>query len=142
MRTAHYILIIAVLFLGSISQSALAEDDYIYEELTMDKLSQLYWAMSAEMLDIDDDSDIDHFLRINECDIYRDYSHNEFEWKGVREAGRDFIRKNIDEFPVRFVIMQPILLSDYEFEKEGFNVQEDYKIDNVKRFVVRCHRSR
>src|SRR5262245_27980767 len=60
-----------------------------YEEPTVQKFSQLYWAISK--LDPTNDTDIDNFLMINECDIYREYAHNEFEWKEIREAGRQFV---------------------------------------------------
>ena len=59
-----------------------ANADYIYEQPTYAKLAQLYWALSK--LDPKKDTDIDNFLLINECDIYKQYRSNEFEWKDIR----------------------------------------------------------
>lgn len=108
--------------------------EYIYEPMEMQKMSQLYWAL--DVLDTENDTHIDNFLRINECDIYRDYYSNEFEWQSIREAGRAFVKENKESFPVRFEIMQPLKLRDYNFELQAFEVDKEFHIDGISRFEV------
>lgn len=105
-----------------------------YEEGTIAGFSKLYWRLGK--LDIENDEDIDNFLMINECDLYRDYFHNEFEWHDIRKAGREHIEKQKKNFPLRFSFIQPINLADYNFKKEGFNIADDYKILGVLRFEM------
>lgn len=105
-----------------------------YEQPTLAKFSQLYWAISA--LDPMNDEHIDTFLMINECDIYRDYYHNEFEWKDIREAARDHVVSNKKNFPLRFEFVNTIRLKDYNFERGGFEIHDDYKVLGTRRFQV------
>lgn len=111
-------------------------DQYIYEKPTMDKLSQLYWALST--LDIDKDENIDNFLRINECDIFKDYYHHEFEWVGVRDAGRKFIEENKKTFPLRFQFTHQIKLGEYDMEEGVFKIPDEYKVEGIRRFYVQA----
>jgi len=106
--------------------------EYIYEELSMATLAHLYWAVS--LLDIENDSHIDDFLKINECEIYMNYFGSEFEWKEIREAGRNFIRNNKDQFPLRFKIVQPLRLREYDMKRKAFLIDEDFQIMSIRRF--------
>lgn len=107
---------------------------YYYEKPTMQNLSKLYWALSK--LDLNSDDNIDSFLMINECDLYRDYAHNEFEWKSIRDAARKGIEEDRKTYPLRFRFLQPVKLGEYDFEKEGFHILEEYKIKGVRRFEM------
>jgi len=100
----------------------------------MQKVSQLYWAISK--LDPAKNSDVDNFLMINECDIYKDYFSQEFEWRSIREAGREYVVKNKKNFPLRFEFMQQLKVTDYDFEREGFGVLEEFKIFGTRRFEI------
>lgn len=106
--------------------------EYIYEEMTMETLSHLYWAVS--LLDIENDEYIDNFMKINECEIYRNYYGSDFEWKEIRNAGRDFLRKNKDQFPLRFRIVQPLKLVDYDMKRRAFYINPEFQIMSVRRF--------
>ena len=106
----------------------------IYEPITMENLSQLYWGINR--LDIENDTYIDHFLMINECDIYKDYVFHEFEWTNVREAGREYIKNNANEFPLRFEFVQQINLGSYDMETEEFEIIEEHQINGIRRFYV------
>lgn len=106
----------------------------IYERPVMKTLSQLYWALGK--FEPEDDSAVDNFLRINECDLYKDYSQNEFEWTGVREAAREFVVSSKGEFPLHFEFVQPIQFAEYDLEKKEFDVWKPNKIDAVRRFEV------
>ncbi len=107
---------------------------FLYEEITVKSLSHLFWALSK--LDIKNQVHIDNFMLINECDIYKDYYSHDFEWREIRKSGAAFIEDNKDLFPLRFEFMQPLKVTDYDFEKEGFDVAEKYKIYSTRRFEV------
>ena len=106
----------------------------IYERPTMKRLSQLYWA--AGKFEPTDDLALDHFLMINECDLYREYSKNEFEWTGIRESAREFVQVNRNNFPTHFELLQPIRLGEYDVEEGQFHVAPEFQIEGVRRFEV------
>lgn len=110
------------------------EAKYIYEKPSRQKFSRLYWALG--MLDLKDDKHVDNFLQINECDIYKDYYYNEFEWKNVRESGRQFLAENMNKFPLRFEVAQPLLLGEYDLQTESFQILPDYQIKETARIEV------
>ena len=110
------------------------QTDLIYETPTLKKISQLYWAISK--FDISNNWAVDNFMLINECEIYKKHFHNEFEWKDVREAGRQYIRDNVVDFPVRFEIEQPLRLADYDLDQEIFKIWQPYKIEGARLFEV------
>lgn len=107
---------------------------YVYEIPTLKALSHLYWAVN--LYSLDDDSALDEFMRHNECDIFQNFSSDEFEWAEIRNATRDFIRENKNDFPTRFEFMIPIKLQDYDKKRRAFAVQKDYQISSIRRFEV------
>ncbi|MCB9983970.1 MAG: DUF4852 domain-containing protein [Rhodospirillales bacterium] len=114
-------------------------DTVIYEKPTIRNLSQLYWRLlkfkpddSGKIPDIY----IDNFLFINECDLYQEFSTNEFEWLSMRESTRAFLKENKDSFPERFEYMQPLRLANYDLESKTFEIWNPYKISGVRRFEV------
>ena len=110
------------------------KSDYFYEQPLMKKLSQLYWAIDYN--DINNNQVVDNFLMINECEIYKSYSTNEFEWKDIREAGREFIKKNKKTFPLRFEFIQPIKLGEYDVATSRFAILKDYQVEGIRRFEM------
>jgi hypothetical protein len=108
--------------------------DFIYENMDMEKLSQLFWAL--EQMEIGNDQHIDGYLQINECDIFKKYNYNEFEWDGIRDAARQFITQSKKDFSTRFEIMQPLYLGRYDFEKAAFEILPAYQLNGVRRFEV------
>ncbi len=113
---------------------------FIYEEPTMKKFSQLYWAISR--LNLDNTVHLDNFMMINECEIYNDYFNHEFEWLQVRESTKSYIEANKKKFPLRFQFTQPLRLGEYDIGKKEFEVFEEYQIQNTRRFEVRASDSR
>lgn len=110
------------------------EKSYIYEKPTMETLSQLYWSLGK--FDTGDDEAIDNYLKINECDIYNAFIHDEFEWVNIRQSTRDYIAKNKKKFPVRFALVQPLRLKDYDLQTHEFGVFEPYQVNSMRRFEV------
>lgn len=120
---------------GSEADIVLAREEYIYERPTYQKFSQLYWALNK--LDIKDDSDIDDFMKINECSIFQQHNADQFEWRAIRESTRQYIKDNVKFFPTRFEIVQPLYLSEYDFERGQYLIWEPYQIKGSKLFEVR-----
>ncbi|MCB1651872.1 MAG: DUF4852 domain-containing protein [Alphaproteobacteria bacterium] len=75
-------------------------------------------------------------MQINECEIFQKNRANEFEWREIREAARAYIEKNIQNFPIRFEIVQPLRLSEYDFEQQAYKIWEPYQVDSVRMFEV------
>lgn len=111
-----------------------APDRYVYETPTVKALSHLFWAVN--MYKVEDDEAIDEFMRINECDIYRNFNADEVEWKNVRNATRDFLIENKSDFPTRFEFMLPLKLGDYNEEKKSIMIQKAFKIKTLRRFEL------
>lgn len=107
---------------------------YVYERPTLQKFSQLFWALSK--MDLNKNQDVDFFLMINECDIYKDYFHNEFEWQTIRQSSKDFLSQNRATFPLRYEIMQPLKLGEYNTKTEKFDILSDFQIKNARRFEI------
>jgi len=108
--------------------------EHFYDDIDIQKLSKLYWKIQA--LDFNNNTHLDNFLFINECDIYNDYFYNELEWGHIRDQGKDFIVDNIEEFPARFKFVQPLKLEEYDQDNEVFNVLPFYQIDGLRKFEI------
>jgi hypothetical protein len=107
---------------------------HTYETPTVATLSKLYWRIGK--MDINKPAHINEFLRINECDIYQDYIHNEFEWKKIYASAKSYLKSNSDTFPLRFQAIQPLRLGEYNFEEKAFEIVEDYSVDGIRKLEV------
>jgi hypothetical protein len=110
-------------------------DGSSYSEPTIENLSKLYWAL--DMHELDDYGAIDFYLMINECQIYTDYYHDDFEWKRIIEATRDYIKENRATFPRRFSFMRQVELGRYNFRTESFYVMSDDLRKGTRRHEMR-----
>lgn len=110
------------------------EKKYYYEQPTRQKFSRLFWAL--DFLDINNDEDIDNYLMFNECEIYKSEYFNELEWKDIRESARAFLKANKDSFPIRFEVVQPLFLGEYDVNTKKFEVLDKYKIRPTTRFEI------
>ncbi len=102
---------------------------------TIDNLSKLYWALG--MFNLDDIGAIDYYLMINECQIYTDYYHDDFEWKNILETARKYLKDNRSQFPRRFSFMKEIDLGRYNFKTESFYVITDDLRNGTRRHEMR-----
>lgn len=108
--------------------------DQSYKIPTFERLSELYWKIGA--LDIQNTTHIDNFLLINECDIYRNFQHNEFEWRHIRETSQKHIRSASKRFPNKFKSVQELGLGIYNLETKSFEIREDFKFKNIQRIEL------
>ena len=106
----------------------------VYLEPSLPNFSQLHWRLGS--LDINSNEDVDNFIKINFCDIYTEFFNNEFDWKDIRKSTREYLEKNKDNFDVRFEFVQPLKLGDYSLSRGEFEVQDNYKIEWIRRYEV------
>lgn len=107
---------------------------YTYSPVTVESLSKFYW--TNDKLYINNDTHIDNYLRINECQIYTDYRHNDIEWQKIRNSSREMIESQKAGFPVRFEFTQPLRLSEYDVNTHVFGILPQFQINGVRRFEV------
>ena len=111
-----------------------APSRYIYETPTSAALSHLFWGIN--MYKTEDDEAVDEFMRINECDIYKSFYGDELEWRSIRDATREFLRENKEDFPTRFEFVLPLKLQDYSEKRKAFEISELFKISSLRRFEL------
>ncbi len=107
---------------------------YIYEVPTVKALAHMYWALG--LYKISENNNVDEFMRINECEIYKKFSGDELEWNEIRDAAKVFIEENKSEFPTRFSFIMPLQLEDFSIRRQAFALKEDYKIVALRRFEL------
>jgi len=101
---------------------------------TLENISKLYWKKNA--LDVENNDAIDNFLLINECDIYEKFYTDDFEWIRVREAARELIKKNKEEFPHKFKVTVPIDLGRYDQMRKGFPLINKTAFKDLRRVEI------
>ena len=125
------------LLLGLMKQPVFAQEaaeEVIYADATFENFSKSYWKFSR--FDIEDTEAINNFIKINQCDLYKEYSHNEFEWHGIQNKTQKFLLESKEKFPAYYSFTQPISLGDYDFTKKGFKIAKEHELDNVKKMLV------
>ncbi len=115
-------------------KSTITPDDRVYNPANLKNFAELYWAISK--FSVDDDEAVDNYLLINECDLYRDYFQNEFEWGNIRERARDELTKKKDTFNTRFEYIQPLKFANYNMDTKQFYIWEPYKIFGARSFEI------
>lgn len=116
--------------------SDLTEDEHGdgYIKPTFERLSQLYWALA--MLDLNDDTAIDGYLMIHECDLYKQFYARDFELTELRKVTRESIVFNISSFPTKFEVFLPVGLDRYDVGRKAFSVYEASQFVSAKRLEV------
>jgi len=92
------------------------KDEYILG--TYLELTKLYWTLNK--FDINDNQAIENFLIITECDLYKRYHDNEFEWTQIIEDTRKYIANNLPMWPTTYEIIIPLYLDRYDIENKIF----------------------
>lgn len=107
-------------------------DDYKRPDLY--KLSKLYWVLGE--LDMSNREHIDGYLLINECEIYKKFYTNEFEWSKIQDITRGLIKKNLSSFGTKIDIVRPIALGRYNMEQEFFEIDPKTSLRRAKNLEV------
>lgn len=100
----------------------LSFDETKYIDPSYPNLARLYWALGV--LDINNDKQIDHFIAITECEMYKTYFKNDLEWVDLREATRAHLKNNYKNFSTSFKFTIPLYLGTYDSDGEYFNVNQ------------------
>lgn len=118
------------------TEYTIIEDKYagMYAEPTLQNISKLYWKKDA--LSLDNDSAIDNFMLINECDIHSKFYRDDFEWMRIREAGRKMLEENKEGFPHRFKMLIPIDLGRYDVLRGGFPLINKTAFKDLRRIEI------
>ena len=117
---------------------AVSEKDDGYVRPTVPNLSKLYWAIGK--MDLNNNVHIDNFLRINECDLYLRFYHNDFEWEQIRDATREHIQSSLAEFPTTFEITNAISVGRYNEDTQAFEILPDSQISGLRRLDFTMNR--
>ena len=129
-----FLTFLVVAFCG-IFVSAYAQENnekITYVPATFQNYSKTYWRLNK--FDINDIKAVDNYMLINECELFREYSHNEFEWKNIREATQKYLEKNRQQFPIHYRFVQPISLGEYDFKKKGFWIAKEHQLLSATAF--------
>ncbi len=117
-------------------ESTIIEDKYAgqYQIADIKNISKLYWLKTV--LDLKDDTAIDNFILINECDFYKENLKDDFKWVKVRDATRELITDQLPTYSDKFKIIVPIDLGRYETEKQGFPLINGTRFKDLRRIEV------
>ncbi len=105
-----------------------------YIKPTYERLSQLYWALA--MMDMEDKEAIDGYLKLHECDLYKQFYSRDFELEELRAVTRDSIMRNLAGFPTQFEIFMPVGLDRYNRETGVFLIADGSKFIEAKKLEV------
>ncbi len=108
------------------------EEKYVYG--TVQNFSKLYWKLGA--LSTNDSKAVDNFLLINECDIYKSFYDDDFQWSEVRRSAAQMIDQEKEGFPDHFRFTIPIDLGRYDTVKRGFPIVSGTDIKNLRRIQI------
>lgn len=117
---------------------AVGQKDDGYVKPTVPNLSKLYWTIGK--MDINNDVHIDNYLRINECELYLRFYHNDFEWEQIRDATRVHIQDSLATFPTTFEITNAISVGRYNEDDQTFDVAADSQISGLRRLDFTMNR--
>ncbi len=105
-----------------------------YVRPTVENLAKLYWKMAA--LDLRNPVFLDNYLRITECGIFSRFYNNDFEWQRIRDATRQALRLQVEDFSSKFRFKTKIQLQRYDFQKQEFPLHEEDSFIGVRRLQI------
>lgn len=114
-----------------VSGLAQANDTSEYVKTTYQNLAKLYWALGKFYLS--DTKAVDNYLQITECDLYRQYYHDDFQWNDIRNITKNKLQKERLKFPTKFEMMLPLTLGRYNVKDGTFSIENDTKFSGLKR---------
>ncbi|PZP53838.1 MAG: hypothetical protein DI586_10600 [Micavibrio aeruginosavorus] len=106
----------------------------LYSPTTPEYLAKSYWLLNG--LDVEKIENIDQYLMITECDLYKQYYSNDIEWSKIREATKGYINLNKPNFPRRFEFIQPLYLGRYDTSSKEFEIMKNSQINGILQMYV------
>lgn len=105
-----------------------------YVTPSMENLSRLYWRLG--IFTTGNKKAIDNYLIINECDIYKNFFSDDFEWNNIRKSTAEMLKEKSPAFTNQFKILVPIDLGRYDMKKGGFDIVSGTAFENSRRIQV------
>ncbi|NQZ14014.1 MAG: DUF4852 domain-containing protein [Alphaproteobacteria bacterium] len=102
-----------------------------YQFGSVENFSKLFWKIGA--LDVNNNEAVDNFLLINECDIYKSFYEDDFQWPEIRDAAAKMLAQEKKGFSDKFQFMIPIDLGRYDANRGGFPLVSDTGVLNLRR---------
>lgn len=106
-----------------------------YMHLAYKNIARSIWALNGYALT--DDIMIDSFVKVTECNLFKRFYEDEFEWRKIREATRAYLSKYKVSFPVRYEYVQPIFFDRYDFSLKGFALTDKSLYSVTTRFEIK-----
>ena len=107
---------------ADILQPVVQEVGESYVTMTYPNLFRLAWAF--DVYKSDDNAALDTYLKISECNLYKKYYKNEFEWEKIRLATKAYLDKYGKKRDIYFEYVQPLELGRYDEEIQGFPLEK------------------
>jgi len=103
-----------------------------YAETTFDNLA--HTLVRFNVFDIKDDSLIDDYAMITDCDLFKAFYKDDFKWNQVRKAIRESIRLNIATYPIAYYYTTTVRLDRYNFKFKNFGFDDSATIRGINVF--------
>jgi len=133
-----FILLFVISFTGAVNPSfAQKSFDEVSKEkypdtLTYVDVENMAWLMGARSLN--NGEDINNYLMINECEMYREFRANEFEWKEIQDIAANSISLRMGRLEKSLTFVQPLEVYQYDFNRKGFPISENYVMQGHNEF--------
>lgn len=82
-------------------------------------------------LTLDDDVVLDEYAIATECDLYKTFYREDFQWNRVRKTIRESVRQNVATFPTSYSYTTQLQLDRYDFNEKLFRFTQKTTIHNV-----------
>ena len=105
-----------------------------YHDTSVENLSKLYWALG--MLDEKNDTAVEQYLFINECDMFNKFSSDPEQWASLKEATRQMLCRGKANFLTRFEVLLPVPIATYDTAKKEFTVDPEVGLTNLQKLDV------
>ena len=123
----------------SISKGGKRVVDHTYMQMSYQNLYKLAWGHDA--FGIDNVDALNAFLMITECNLYRKFFQNEFEWEKIRIATKDYLKNAQGKAPRYYEYVQPIHMGRYDYALQGFPLIDSNNFKAQKNFQFASFRS-
>lgn len=109
-------------------------DTIRYVPATRENIVRLLYFFNV--VDLNDIESIDAYIRASECNLYTKYYFDEFEWRKIEMATIDYLRKYASSFSNYVEIIQPVDIGRYDFDLNGFTLDNNGELLNMKSLQI------
>lgn len=113
--------------------------DHTYMQMTYSNLYKLVWAHDA--FTVENVEALNAFLSITECNLYKKFFHNEFEWEKIRIATKEYLKNTQTKTPRYYEYVQPIFMGRYDYALQGFPIVNADNFKGQKNFQFASYRN-